>query len=412
MKKRMIGISTLLLGGLLAGCGGESSGGSSESEGEVLVWNYFTGKQKELFDELVQEYNDSQDAVTVTSEYVPFDEIKKQLSVGSAGDTLPDMVFVDTVDNAALASQGVLANISDEVNEWGEKENFLEGPMKSAIYEEEYYGLPFASNALGLFYNEEKLEEAGFEEPPETWEELSSYSETLTTDETTGMALSGVKSEESTFQFYPFLLSNDVDYQSLDSAEASESLEVLDELIENGYMDDGVVNATQDDLARQFGTGEVAMMVNGSWNIERLKEENESLEFSIAPIPSPEGKDSVSTLGGENLALVEGGNQEESWEFMSWLLEPEQLTDFTAETSTFPAREDILNESDNWSEDKHLSQFIPILENAQPRGPSPNWPSISSPIQVAIQEAFTDSKTPEEALEDAAAKVEENTQKE
>ena len=43
-------------------------------------------------------------------------------------------------------------------------------------------------------------------------------------------------------------------------------------------MSKEVLNATQDDLARQFAAGQLAMMINGSWNIERL-EEAEDLNY-------------------------------------------------------------------------------------------------------------------------------------
>ncbi|MDI5790032.1 extracellular solute-binding protein [Bacillus licheniformis] len=68
-------------------------------------------------------------------------------------------------------------------------------------------------------------------------------------------------------------------------------------------MSKEVLNATQDDLARQFAAGQLAMMINGSWNIERL-EEAEDLNYGITYIPKDQTF--ASALGGENIAVVKG----------------------------------------------------------------------------------------------------------
>ncbi|MDA4896378.1 extracellular solute-binding protein, partial [Streptomyces sp. MS2A] len=70
-------------------------------------------------------------------------------------------------------------------------------------------------------------------------------------------------------------------------------------------MSKEVLNATQDDLARQFAAGQLAMMINGSWNIERL-EEAEDLNYGITYIPKDQTF--ASALGGENIAVVKGKN--------------------------------------------------------------------------------------------------------
>lgn len=405
-KKLLVLFLAVLL--VLAGCSGDSisdeSAEGSSSDETISIWYYYSGKQQELFDELIQEYNESQDQYQLKGEYIPFGDTKKQLSVGSAGDSLPDMVIIDVVDNAAFAAQGVFADITDLVEEWGEADNFYEGPLESATYEGGYYGLPVGSNALGLFYNKDMFEEAGINAVPETWDELKEVAEKLTTDGVKGFAVSGVKSEEATFQFYPFLRSAGAEYDSLDSDSAVKALTFLKEMIDEGFMGSDIINATQDDLARQFAAGQVAMMVNGPWNIERLLGENPDLNFGIAEIPRD--TEFASALGGENIAVVKDGNVEGAFDFITWLLEPERIEEFSAETGVFPPRKDVLENSDFWNQDEHLSGFVPIMEYAEPRGPSPEWPTISEAIQIAVQEALTGEKTPEEALQGAAEKVE------
>ncbi|MEK4270861.1 MULTISPECIES: ABC transporter substrate-binding protein [Bacillus] len=399
-KKRVFLFSLMVLLFLSAGC--SSTGENAEAAKEVKVWDYFTGKQQELYHELVDQYNQSQDRYKVVTEYIPFNEVKKQLSVGAAGAALPDAVFLDNVDNASFAAMGVLEDLTGRIETWGQTDQFYDGPLSSARYDGKYYGVPFASNALALFYNKDLLRAAGLAEPPKTWSELRKAAQKTSKGQTKGFAMSAVKSEESAFQFYPFLLSSGAELNHLQSEKAVSSLQFLTDLIKDGSMDKEVLNATQDDLARQFAAGRLAMMINGSWNIERLKEA-EQLDYGITFIPKD--KTFASALGGENIAVVKGKNADGAWDFITWLIDPKRLETLTAETGVFPPRKDILEKSDRWKTDQHVKAFIPIMDIASARGPSKDWPKMSEALQTALQEALSESKPPEDALKDAARKI-------
>jgi|SRR5699024_244498 len=402
-------IFSLFLIVVLSACGGDSitnqgnNGGEASSDKDVNIWYYYSGKQQELFEELIDEYNESQDKYNLKGEYVPFADTKKQLSVGLAGENLPDLVIMDVVDNASFAEQGVLEDLTSRIDEWGRADEFYEGPLESATYNDDYYGVPVGSNALGFFYNKDLLKEAGIDEVPETWDELEEAAHTLSSEDVDGFAVSAVKSEEASFQFYPFLRSSNAEYDSMNSEGAKEALSFLNKLIEDGSMGSDIVNETQDDITRKFASGKVAMMVNGPWNIERLKEENPDLNFGTAQIPKND--EFASVLGGENMAVIKDSNVDGAFDFITWLLDSDRIEEFSAETGVFPPIKEVLEESDFWKEDEHLSAFVPIMEDAEPRGPSPDWPSISEAIQIAIQEVFTDTESVDDALNKAAEKI-------
>ncbi|WP_018930576.1 ABC transporter substrate-binding protein [Gracilibacillus lacisalsi] len=404
MKNKIVVILTLMLFVVLTACGNSEENTQQEEKGEkqeVLLWHYYTGSEESL-NEILADYNQSQEEVEVVAEYVPFDEMNRQLSVGTAGDTLPDIVIADTVNNVSMASMGILADITDFVEEWGEGDQFLEGPYNSTIYEEKQYGLPLTTNSLGLFYNKKLLEEAGIEEPPTTWEELDETAEALTTDGVKGFGLSAVRSEEATFQFYPFIYSAGGSYKELESSEAIKAFNFLKNLYDQGYMSQDILTATQDDLTRMFIEENLAMMINGPWMIERIQE-NEDLDFGVTNIPKD--KEFASVTGGDNISITETGNQDAAWDFMTWLFEPEQNERFAMETGYYPTRSDVLNEADYWKNEEIVKEFIPIMEVAEARGPSPDWPSVSEEIQLAIQKILTDELPVEDALSEVAENI-------
>ncbi|MCJ2146965.1 extracellular solute-binding protein [Bacillus sp. B19-2] len=111
-----------------AGCKSGTNADAKHTE-KIKVWDYFTGKQQELYHELVEQYNRSQDRYKVVTEYIPFNEVKKQLSVGAAGNAMPDAVFLDNVDNASFAAMGVLEDLTEKVEQWGQADRYYEGPL-------------------------------------------------------------------------------------------------------------------------------------------------------------------------------------------------------------------------------------------------------------------------------------------
>ena len=226
MKRKLVAIMAVMsmAAGLLAGCGGTSADTSSESssetteestetssadtEGKTVIsfWHYMsTDKEGKFVQEAVDEFNESQDEIYVETQYLPREELMKQYTIGVVSGELPDVGMVDNPDHNSYAAMGVFEDITDLYEESGDT-NFLEGSIASCYYDGKLYGLPWGNNCLGLFYNEQLLQEAGVEVPT-TWSELEAAYEKLTKDGTYGLAISAINNEEGTFQFMPWLLS-------------------------------------------------------------------------------------------------------------------------------------------------------------------------------------------------------------
>lgn len=301
----MMGLTLLLL----VACSDDtnsSGGGDGDSEGVITleVWDYLnpdTAPQKEQL-ELLRKYEESHPNVKFERTYFPFADLKTKLLQGLAGNELPDIVLIDNPDHQSFAEAGVFADITKEVKEWGQADQYFEGPMKSTMLDGKHYGLPNNSNALALFYNKDMFEEAGISEPPTTWEELKETAKKLTTSDRKGLALSAVKSEEGTFQFLPFLWQSGADLDTFDSPEAISAMQLIQDMVNAGSISENVINWDQQDVMVQFQTGEAAMMVNGPWQLPTLREEAKDMNWDV--VLMPKGKQSASILGGENWAKI------------------------------------------------------------------------------------------------------------
>ena len=176
---------------------------ATDATGDVTIWYYWEteGHQKAL-DHIIQAYNDQQNQIHVEAKYVPFADFKKQLSIGASADELPDIVILDNPDHASYAAMGVFADITDKFD----VSTYYPGPVNSCTLDGRLYGVPFGSNDLVLFYNEDMLAAAGCEVPT-TWDELLDVAKKTTTDNVYGFGHCAVQNEEGTFNFLPWVWS-------------------------------------------------------------------------------------------------------------------------------------------------------------------------------------------------------------
>lgn len=376
----------------------------SEKE-EITLWHYYTTVNGENFEKMVETYNNLPDGkVHVTMELIPRAELLKKYTLGIATGDLPEIAIVDNPDAASLTAAGMFAEVTELLNGW-EGNSFVSGPLESGQYEGKQYTLPFRSNCLGLFVNDEHLKAAGVEKIPETWEELLSACEKLKGMGTTSypFAMSAVKSEEGVFHFMPFFQSTGATVGEADSEGGIKAFEMIARLAGEGYMSNECINWTQNDVEKQFAAGNASMMINGSWQISNIMADAPELEYSIAYIPKD--KESVSSLGGENIGITKSAeNVEACWDFVSWMLSAENNVPFNVAGAAISPRADVMPE-EQYPEDEKMRVFVELFEMAKPRGPHPKWTEISGAFQEGIQAVLIGSKTPQEAAMAVAEKV-------
>ena len=418
MRKKVVAafLAATMAMGMLAGCGDSKSNDSNEdtkesstetaakSDGEeagekedVTIWYYWEteGHQKAL-DKVIQDYNASQDAIQVTAKYVPFADFKKQLSIGASANELPDIAILDSPDHASYASMGIFADLTGTFD----VSSYYQGAVDSCTIDGSLYGVPFGVNCLGLYYNKDMMDAAGLT-PPTTWDELKDTAAALTKDKVTGLAFCSVQNEEGTFNFMPWVWSTGTDSYTIDSEGGKKALTLAKDLIDSGSMSKECINWTQGDVMNQFISGNVAMMINGPWQIPTMKEEAPDLNWDVTLIP----KDSeyASALGGENYAVIAGGNEEGALKFLEYATEQEQVTYLMDKFGYISADKTIAETQ--FTDDAVMQKFTEELNYAKARGPLAEWPEVSDAISLAFNQVMTGAAEPDKAAADAQATI-------
>ncbi len=419
MKKRRITALLAVLAmtaGLLSGCGSSGNtgnapagdttasaeGGSQETASggganEVTVWYYMeTEGHQVALDQVIQDYNASQDQYQVTAKYVPFADFKKQLSIGASADELPDIAILDSPDHASYVEMGIFEDITGKFD----VSSYYEGTVNSCTVDGKLYGVPFGVNCLALYYNEEMLQAAGCK-VPETWDELMEAAKALTSDNVTGLAFCSVQNEEGTFNFSPWLWSTGATSYDMNNENGIRALTFIQSLINEGVMSKECINWTQGDVMNQFISGNVAMMVNGPWQIPTMQAEAPDLKWKVTLIPRD--AQYASALGGENYAVINSGNVEGALDFLTYATSEEKVTYLMDKFGYISADKSIAEKQ--FAEDSPYQPFVEELNYAMPRGPLAEWPGVSDAISLAFNQVITGTASPEDAAAAAQSTI-------
>lgn len=396
--------------GLLAGCGSGSSGGDSGDSGssggkkEVVIWDYFeTDAQKQMMEDLINDFNSSQDEYVASHTYVPFADYEKQLTLGLSSGDLPDLVIMDGCGMASFIQLGLLADVSDADINW---DAYLEGPMESTMMDGKHYGIPFATNCTALFYNKDMFDAAGIAYPDEntTWADFREMANALTKDGVVGFGNAATGTDEGTFQCLQWLYTAGGDYLNPDKGVAA--YELMQEMVAEGSWSKECVNWTQSDVNNNFMAGNIAMQQNGPWQIPGIESDAPDLNYGVTVLPKYDENSGQATsiIGGENMGVVKKDDTSGAVAFMKYYDQDDVMIKAMKAYGSFPPKTEASQDS-YWTDDPIQAEFIKQLDTSIPRGPSASWPSYSTALQTGFQEAMTGAKTPQQVATDTKAAV-------
>ncbi len=255
------------------------------------------------------------------------------------------------------------------------------------------YGLPFDNYSGLMFYNRKTLADAGFDRPPETWQELKDvYGPALTGDGKYAFALQSKRNETQSADSFARMLwpfggsfLDDGFRSNLMSDESQAGLKFRQDLIR--YMPDGIVAYDHAETVNAFAQGDVAMITEWSAFYSTVVDPATSkvaADVGIAPEPKgPAGR--KPALGGFSLAVASQADEAEqaaAWLFIQWATSKANAGEYL-ERGGVPARQSAYA-------DPALAErftFIPALvESWQDGVPEfrprfAEWPEITEIVQ-------------------------------
>ncbi len=327
--------------------------------------------------------------------------------IAAQGGAGPDVLMVDIAWSPEFAAMGIIRNLDEE---FGDKaDEFYAGPMSTVTYEGSVYGVPFYTNALGMFYNRTAFEEAGLPLPDDgwTWEDFRVAVDTLSKDGMYGFGLQGAWG--GTFEWYPWfwqaggeLLSEDGNSPAFNSTEGLEATVFFLDIVTNP---DYVPEAAKTwrgwaELGAAFANGVIAMFEAGDWGITSVNAAAPDFEWGIAPLPT--FRQDASLVGGANWVVnANTDNPEAAWRWLEYVSGP-AVFPLLDDYNRMAARRGAETEQEIVASDPRMQTFADMLDTARARPTNPLWTSVDYDcVQPAFMQVILEGADVYEAMAEA-----------
>lgn len=382
---------------------------------EISFWHTYNEDGSEndtLVNTLIPAFEAEHPNIKVNAISVPYDSFRKKLLAALAAGTAPDLIRSDIIWTPELAEMSALAALDTVMPDFSEyKEMVFPGPLSTNFWKDHYYGLPLDTNTKVWLYNDAVYKTAGIENPPATLEQL----------EADCQAIKAVNPDAYVYAgdgMYPWVtlpwvwssggsITDDAITTAtgyLNGPDTVAAYTYILKLYEEGciapvIMGDGV------DTFTGFATGVYAAMDNGPWSYSILNAQFPDFTFSTALFPAGKAG-SIDVVGGENINLLtQSKHPDEAMEFIRYLLSKNYQLKMM-EVGQIPVRSDLLD-TDEVKNHPYLGIFLQQLETSKARTAHPAWSQMDTIITDAGQYILRKEKTPQQALDDAAAQIDE-----
>jgi multiple sugar transport system substrate-binding protein len=197
---------------------------------------------------------------------------------------------------------------------------------------------PFLTDALGLYYNTDILEEAGYTEPPKTMSELTEMAKALTVfNEDGSIKRAGFVPWFGYYMMTPpeLAITFGADFYNDDGTSAIGTDPDWVELFQ--WQKDLVDFYGEDELrkfvagqgdewgeaSQDFQNGRIAMAIDGEWRTAFIENGTPELDYATAPFPVPDDKAEtygIGRVGGTIIGIPRGSaHPEEAWLLVSFM---------------------------------------------------------------------------------------------
>lgn len=343
--------------------------------------------------------------IPIQIQQMGFGDIRNNLVLGGPAGNGPDIIIGAHDWLGQLYAGGLLAPI-ELPEDVAAKFNPL--ALQAFNYEGQLYGLPYALEAIGIFYNTDLIAEV-----PATWAETIELAQQLVAD---GKAERGIAIPVGTggdpYHHYPLFTgfggyvfgrddagSYNPEDVGLDSPGGIAAMNELDRLVKA----DVLTSATDYGAAQTlFQEGKLGMWITGPWAIGTLNDSG--VAFAVAPFPTMEGTPRPF-MGAQGFMINSFSKNQ--------LLAQAFLTEFVATDEVMQLIYDANPRPPAWMpvaemiDDANIQAFTEVTTNADPMPAIPQmsavWDAWGRAILLVYQQ--DPNTTPEQAIQQAAEAI-------
>ena len=390
----------------IAGIAAVTGGCAANPSNGVTTLNFFQfkGEALEDFNKIIADFEaENPDIKVVQNQVADADTIIRTLLVK---DKAPDVITLNANGGfGKLAQAGVFYDFSDEPVLQTINPAVQEILADLGNKEGEVNGLGYVNNANGVIYNQDIFEEQGLK-VPETWNEFIDVCDKLKAagitpfygtlaDSWTGLpSFNALGAYPSQGDFWDQMRAEGENVGPDSPVSFQKDFpEALDQQYElySKYMQDGYRGKTYDDGNAAFANGEVAMLLQGIWATNPIKQINPDIRAGIFPYPATDDPDDRLLVSGVDVVVTMGKDtphREEAMRFIDYMFEKGVIEEFAASQNMVPSLKGA-----RLSDDPALQSVKPYFDDGKITGFIDHQIPPSIPLAAIIQQFLFNGDT-------------------
>ncbi len=377
-------------------------------------------------DEVARAFEAQNPDIKVAMEYVSYDNLHDKIVTGMAAKPPAyDAVMVDVIWPDEFIKAGYLLDVTNRVTP-DMKSGIFPAAWNGVTRNGKVYGMPWLMDVKYFMYNKDMLQKAGISAPPKTWDELVAQAQII---KQKGIAEYPViwswnQKEGVVCDFTALLFGmggkflDDAGKPAFNDANGVGVLTWMKKTIDDGLSNPSSVASDENAVEADFLAGKSAFAVNWLFQYSDSNDASKSQivgQAAFAPRPvfqkgADAGVKGSSVDGSSAFAVISTSPYpDQTWKFLTYLTSNEVQMKYSKEQLPIWQADyqgDALTalEAETPSNPVTVPAFLGQFPYANERPTVPYYNEASAALQLAIQEALTGVKTPQAALDDAAAK--------
>ncbi|MBV6656553.1 MAG: carbohydrate ABC transporter substrate-binding protein [Devosiaceae bacterium] len=341
--KKILSSTTALVA---LGVAGVAMAPASASAAELRFMCYSDGNECEVYDDVIDRFEEANPGVTVVVDTVPYQAILENLPVQLAAGEGPDIAKV--TDLGGLNEYYLDLEPYVDAGYWQESFGGTLDWYRGGADRQGIYGMHSQLTVTGAFVNATLFEQAGVDLPGAgaTWEDWAAASRAVS--EATGapfpMAIdrSGHRVAGPAISYGAALFNDDGEAILVDDGFQAFVQQFVD------WHEDGTIardvwagqgGATYQDAAQEFINGDLVFYYSGSWQVSRMNDQvGDFFDWQVIGSPcGPAGACSGMPGGAGIVAFAETEYPEEAAALIDFLAQEDVYAEVAARTRNLPA---------------------------------------------------------------------------
>lgn len=148
----------------------------------LTIWEWDMNERPEAVQAIVKAFEEENPDIKIKIETTDWNALEQKIILAGEAGAMPDCVEISTPWMQTMAKRGFLEDLAPFIEK--EKREFIKDYVLATKdpWTNTYNYLPWRPNVDGLYMVEEYLKEAGFTEPPKTWNEFEEIVRKCTVD--------------------------------------------------------------------------------------------------------------------------------------------------------------------------------------------------------------------------------------